>query len=344
MRIPQRIGSAANPSAQPDGNRKQRGCRRLASRAFYGISIMSSQNIGNSLYRLTSLARDQLFNQGELAQLTYGALDAVANNIPTIESDVIEVHFPVGYRPDRTSILSTRKYAKAEFWGRYQYLALHQLPLNCLVQLVTIVEALLGDVLRTVITCYPHKLGAKRTIPLQVVLEAKSIEDIHLRAMDSLLNELSYKSPHEFAESLRSLLSINLLECTAFHKYVEIKATRDIFIHNRGIVNDTYLRKAGSHARAKTGLLPVDIPYFLESYECCLQLTEWLENELHTHWYSSELEDFRNRSLQTPEPPQEPTLPIAPMPTLEPSATPKPTARQRRKRSVRKERDIEHSS
>ncbi len=301
---------------------------------------MSTPNIGNALYRLTSSARAYLFNQGELAQLTYGAFDVVANNASSVDGDVIEISFPIGYRPDRTSILGARKYGRDEILARYRYLAFHQLPSNGLVQLVTIIEALLGDVLRTIVARYPQKLGSKRTVTLQSVLEAKSLEEIHLRATDSLLNDLSYKSPNEFAESLVPLISINLLECPAFHKYVEIKATRDILIHNRGIANDTYLRKAGSHARTKAGhVLPVDIPYFLESYECCLQLTEWLENELHEHWHSSELEDYRNKLVQTPspEPSPEPAVPLASTPTPEPSATTSGSvAKQRRKRSSRK--------
>lgn len=264
---------------------------------------MTTPNIGNALYRLTSTARDSLFDQGELAQLTYGAFDIVANKVTSSQNEVIEISFPVGYRPDKTPVLSTRKYRKDELLARYQHLAFQQLPINGLLQLVTTIEALLGDVVRTVITRYPQKLGAKRTIALQVVLEAKTLEDIHLRATDSLLNDLSYKSPSEFAESLNALLSINLLECPAFHKYIEIKATRDIFIHNRGVANDTYLRKTDSHARAKTGHpLPVDITYFLESYESCLQLTEWLESQLHDHWYSSELEEVMNRRTQVPAP------------------------------------------
>ena len=295
---------------------------------------MSTVSIGNLLYRLTSAARAFLFDQGELAQLTYGAFDVAAGNLLKIESETIEVSFPVGYRPDRTPIQSTRKYGKDALLGRYQYLAFHQLPLNGLVQLVTIIEALLGDVVRTIITRYPQKLGTKRTITLQHVLEAKTLEDVHLRATDSLLNDLAYKSPSEFAESLASLLSINLLECPAFHRYIELKATRDVFIHNRSVVNDTYLRKAGSHARARAGhTLVVDIPYFLESYEACLQLTEWLESKLHEHWHSSEFEEFRSRPAPVAQPAPEPAVPLAPTPTLEPDQPPSlPPAPPRRRR------------
>ena len=274
---------------------------------------MSTINIGNVLYRMVSAAKGALFDQGELAQLNYGAFDVVANNLSAAENEAIEVSFPVGYRPDRTPITSTRAYRKEDLLRRYQYLAFHQLPLNCLVQLVTIVEALLSDIVRAVVARYPQKLGAKRTVSLQLVLEATTLEDVHFRATDALLNDLSYKSPVEFAESLSSLLSLNLLECPAFHKYVELKACRDIYIHNRGVVNDTYLRKAGSHARAKLGhSLPIDIPYFLESYEACLQLTEWLENQLHERWHSSELEESQAKpTLQQPEPVAGLAVPLA---------------------------------
>lgn len=274
---------------------------------------MTPPNIGNVLYKLTSQARYALFDQGELAQLTYGAFDVVANNVTSSQDEEIEISFPVGYRPDKTPLLSTRTYGKTELLARYQHLAYQRLPINGLLQLVTTIEALLGDVVRTVITRYPQKLGAKRTIALQFVLEAKTIEDIHLRATDALLNELAYKSPSEFAEVLETCLSINLLECPAFHKYIEIKATRDIFIHNRGVANETYLRKAGSHARASANRpLPIDITYFLESYEACLQLTEWLESELHGHWYSSEYEEAQTRPLsQSNSGPVEPVfLPV----------------------------------
>jgi hypothetical protein len=257
---------------------------------------MTPPTLGNFLYRLVTNARHALFNQGELAQLTYGAFDVVAGSVQSNQSESIEISFPVGYRPDKTAILSTRTYSKSELLGRYQFLAFHQMPVNGMGQLVTIVEALLGDVLRSVVVRYPHKLGAKRTLPLQAVLEAQTLEEVHLKATDSLLNDLSYKSPAEFAAALETLLSVNLLECPAFHKYIELKATRDIHVHNRGVVNDTYLKKAGSHARAARDMfLPVDIPYFLESYEACLQVTEWLERELDQHWHSSERE-----SAQTP--------------------------------------------
>lgn len=134
-------------------------------------------------------------------------------------------------------------------------------------------------------------------MPLKSILESSSIEEIHIKATDTLINDLSYRSPTEFSEEIQQLLSISLLECPAFHRYIEIKATRDIFVHNSGIANDVYIRKAHSHARAEPGiLLPIDNQYFLESYENCLQITKWLEDALHVHWYSSEHEARKSKN------------------------------------------------
>lgn len=302
---------------------------------------MSTPNIGDLLYQMGSLAKAALFDQGELAQLTYGAFDVVANNVSSSTSDVIEISFPVGYRADRTSILSTRKYGKDQLLGRYQHLAFQQLPINGIVQLVTIIEAFLSDVVRVVVTRYPQKLGSKRTVPLQSVLEAKTLEEIHLRATDALLYDLSYKSPSEFAEQVQSLLSLNLLECPAFHRYVEVKATRDIYIHNRGAANDVYVRKAGSHARVQAGnVLPIDIPYFLESYECCLLLAEWLESELHERWHSSELEQTRSQQ-RPPVPVSEPATSLAQAVASEPAAVAAQPAKPKRARKSRRSKPVE---
>ena len=260
---------------------------------------MSTENLGNKLNRIVGEAKSALFNQGELAQLTYGALDMAASSMQASEQEEIEITFPVGWRPDKTPINSTRKYKKDELLGRYQFLAYHQLSINGLGQLVTITEAMFSEIIRAVVLKYPQKLGAKRTIPLQTVLSSASIDELHIRATDAFLNELSYKSPSEFAEAAESLLSISLLECPAFHKYMEIKASRDIFVHNLGIANEIYERKAGSHMRVRSGMvLPADITYFLESYEACLQLNEWIEKQLHERWHSSSFEEKENSQTE----------------------------------------------
>lgn len=264
---------------------------------------MTSANLGDQLNRTACRARGALFVQGELAQLTFLALGYAAKSVHEDQKDELEIEYPIGYNADKTVMPFARKYTKQELLDRYDFLSDTQLGVNGVLQLVTIIEAMLGDVLRAVVVKYPHKLGGKRTITIQNVLEASSLEEMHLRATDTLINELSYKSPAEFAEAADNLIGINLLACSAFHRYVEIKATRDIHIHNRDIANDIYIRKAGSHARVKTGShLPINNQYFLESYETCLQLTDWLEQEMHQHWHSAEFDARNQPQLNLPPP------------------------------------------
>jgi hypothetical protein len=258
---------------------------------------MDNVSIGNQLNRIAQATIHSLFSQGEIVQLTYSAFEEATKSIQDIQNDEIVITYPIGYNPDQTTMQGSRTYQKQELLDRHIQLATVLLPMNGLFQIVTNVEALLTDSVRAVVAKFPKKLGQKRSVSLQLILESKSIEEVHIRATDELLHELSYKSPREFAEHFEQLLSINLLECPAYHKYIEVKATRDIHIHNRGIVNDTYSRKAGSHARAIAGkYLPVTVAYFLESYEAALQLNEWLERAFDQHWHSSEYEE-RNKSL-----------------------------------------------
>lgn len=117
--------------------------------------------------------------------------------------------------------------------------------------MVAVVEALLGDLVRAVVRRYPKNLGEKRSITLGKLLQSKSLQEMHESVADVVLNELSFKSPQKFAKEVEPLLFIDLLDSVAYHHYVEIKATRDILVHNRGHANDVYARKAGSHARAR---------------------------------------------------------------------------------------------
>ena len=92
-----------------------------------------------------------MFEQGELAQLTYMAFEIAAQNLQSLEDDKIEFSFPVGYKPDKTTLNSTRTYPKEELLSKYAFLASNQLSTNALVQLVTIVETMLGDLIRAVV-------------------------------------------------------------------------------------------------------------------------------------------------------------------------------------------------
>ncbi len=257
------------------------------------------ETFGDKLYRKVSEARNKLFLQGEIAQLTFQSFDKYVQLINEMNETEIEIAYPIGYRPDNIPFNAIKKYSKEELIGRYQFLGLNQLPINGLYQLVTTIEALLGDILRDTLIEFPVKISNKRKLDFELVLEAKSIDEIKTTLVNSIINELAYKSPKDFAEEFSKYVNINLLEKPTFHKYIELKATRDIYIHNQGVANEIYLSKADTLARVKSGqLLPVDIQYFLQSYECCLQITEILEESLNKIWPSLEYNKYKTQNIE----------------------------------------------
>jgi hypothetical protein len=253
------------------------------------------ETFGNKLNDILQSAMSALFLQGEMAQLTYLSFEQNVQWIQQLEEGAtIPISYPLGYRADHTAIMSDPKnYTKEELTERYNFLGLNKLPLDSIFQLVTIMESLLNDVLRTILIEYPNKIPSKKQVEVNCILLSSSIEEAKIFIVDNILNEIAYKSPRDYAVEFEKYTSVNLLENPVFHRYIELKATRDIHIHNSGKANEIYTNKAGVLSRVKSGkYLPVDIPYFLMSYEQCLQLTEILETELDKIW---PIEDFRNR-------------------------------------------------
>lgn len=74
-----------------------------------------------------------------------------------------------------------------------------------------------------------------------------------------------YANPRCQSEYFRKALSINISD-DEWNKWYEIKATRDIIVHNLGIINETYIEKAGVSSRGNLGdAIRVDTSYFLSS-------------------------------------------------------------------------------
>lgn len=127
-----------------------------------------------------------------------------------------------------------------------------------LIAAIAEVEGYLQDILRIFLAAYPEKLGVsirgvevEKKVPLDLILASDNKEQIVSRVMDVHLNSLFYAKPLEYFAYIENMLSIQISE-EAKENYIEIKATRDIIVHNAGIANDTYAEKAGNKSRAKS--------------------------------------------------------------------------------------------
>lgn len=134
------------------------------------------------------------------------------------------------------------------------------------------VEAFLNDVLVLLLRSDKRRLKTR----IQGINHTKSIDVDDLinaatqdQLVDSLirkeLGQVFYASPKLQFEYFEKVTGVKLDE-TLSQKWFEVKATRDIIVHNSGMANDTYLKKAGDLHRVGDGQpLPVDADYFADT-------------------------------------------------------------------------------
>lgn len=156
----------------------------------------------------------------------------------------------------------------------------HDLYKQSLISAIAVTEDYLAQILTIIFKWFPHKLKisvsgiqAEKKVDLDAILEAQDLDALLLRIIEKQLVSIFYESPARYFEYLERVLSFELQEETK-GSFAETKATRDILVHNMGVANEVYLRKARAKARASQGKpIPLDSQYFSESIRCMKSLT-----------------------------------------------------------------------
>jgi hypothetical protein len=242
--------------------------------------------IGDKLLKTVLMSRGALHVCKQSFQLSNYAYGSALKGIMR-DDDPTDLFAELELETDATGRKgpSITAYRKGYLIEQFEELKDFQAPLNSVYLLVTSVEASMGDVLRQVFMEFPAKIQNKNKLDFENVLRVGSLEELKLNFINSVLNELSYKSPRDFGIEFSKHTGVALDKSPVYEQYVEIKATRDIFIHNDGVANHIYIAKAGVKARANEGeRLPITSTYFLESYQCCLMLNELLATSLNETW------------------------------------------------------------
>jgi hypothetical protein len=134
-------------------------------------------------------------------------------------------------------------------------------------QFVSLFEDFLFGIMRHWLLAFPQSL-ARKQIPVSVVLEASDLDAVKLAAVNRELNELNYKKVREWFSHLNGLVSLGCPTADEIDRLAEIKATRDVSVHNRGIASLIYEEKAGPLGRAKAGeRLEMPEHYHLASWQ-----------------------------------------------------------------------------
>lgn len=151
----------------------------------------------------------------------------------------------------------------------YDRFLVRELYENFIVSAVSQLESFLFETLRLVLLAYPQKLKVNikgveidRTVSLDVLLGKEDIRAVLEEIVENRILSISYANPRTYLQFLGKIAGIDI-EDKAFEDYLEVKATRDLLIHNSGMVNAVYGVKAATRARARIGqVIQIDRQYF----------------------------------------------------------------------------------
>ncbi|MEW6673941.1 MAG: hypothetical protein AB1427_19785 [Thermodesulfobacteriota bacterium] len=156
------------------------------------------------------------------------------------------------------------------------------LPQVVLYQVVAYYETFFFDFLKILLQNNPYALSQKRQLAVQEVLSQSDLQKLILYLIERELHELRYKNVQEWFAYLERVINLKTIGISEINRLSELKATRDIVAHNAGIVNDIYIQKAGSLARARIGeAISVSRPYVYDSADFLKHLVFELTNDAY---------------------------------------------------------------
>lgn len=145
------------------------------------------------------------------------------------------------------------------------------LPSATVQQFVSLTETFLTDLVRLWLTAFPAHL--KGQVDVQTVVAAPDKTAILRLLVDQYVVSMGYKRPAEWFKQLNTIVSLNLPADAEIEQFAEFKASRDVLVHNRGVVTQLYLDKAGARAGAALGQ-PLDLPdpYLHDGWRLCRKI------------------------------------------------------------------------
>ena len=149
-------------------------------------------------------------------------------------------------------------------------------------------ETMIVDTLKYLLLSIPQKIEKTALQLSKEELLSHQFELIEIQ-VDKLLHDLAYKPLKEELKYFSKMLSIEIAETKDIESLHEIKATRNLLLHNELITNSIYLEMAGA-AKRKTGTkekLKVDKSYLASSLKTLVAVIDDLENKI-----SKEYEEY----------------------------------------------------
>jgi len=145
-------------------------------------------------------------------------------------------------------------------------------------QFISIFETYYFDLLRLWLTAYPQFLG-KKTVDFKTILELPDKDAITGLVVRKELNEVLYERPTEWFAYLEDKAKLGCPTANEIDRIAEAKASRDVFVHNKGVANKIYESKAGNLARFQEGdRMNIPEHYHRETWELIRKIVTDVSN------------------------------------------------------------------
>jgi hypothetical protein len=168
--------------------------------------------------------------------------------------------------------------AQADLSGKARGYVAGQLAEATFQQFVSVFEDFFFDLLRLWLLAYPQALGSKQ-VDFKVVLDAPDKQAVALYVVNRELNEIMYQRPADWFAYLEGRVKLGCPAAEEVARFTEVKASRDVLVHNRGIANKIYESKAGKLARYKDGeRIDIPEPYHRQTWELIRKVVTDISN------------------------------------------------------------------
>lgn len=195
--------------------------------------------------------------------------------------------------------IDRRKFAKRtdkelkEIYDRFTSTGLFE---SFLVRSLSQFESFLAELLIVFLDYYPQRITeVSQGIPACPGVSAKELmaaqnkDELVRRVVADHVSNVFRQRPSLYMAYVSKLLSVK--NDPSFADYYEIAATRDLVVHNSGIVNALYLEKAGDRARGALGeKIAVDEKYFASTLAKLKKVSGAIKRDVEKK-YGSKAED-----------------------------------------------------
>lgn len=158
---------------------------------------------------------------------------------------------------------------------------------SVLAYVVAQVEAFLNDVVVAVLIHDSRRLKAGvrgldlvRTIDVSDIVDSLSKEELIKAIVNKVVASLFYARPAIQFDYFEKVIGVEIRD-TLKTAWIELKATRDLIVHNSGTINEVYLQKCGTFARGQLNdAIEIDKEYFEQSIANAKSLVGCISSQL----------------------------------------------------------------